>query len=130
MSYDIREIQLDHALSLCVKRWKECNARFPDNTIHCDPDWIAEHFNHSGSTVTNLEQFDLPAQPRAHPRVTNKENVRIYFLEKGQEIVGVVPFVLDQQRLVCGLGEFQMAKFPMRILFLQSTHNMPAEVSA
>jgi hypothetical protein len=130
MSYDIREIRLDHALSLCVKSWKECNARFPDHTIHCDPDWIAEHFKHSESAISNLEQLDLVDQPRAHLKATNKENVRIYFLEKGQEIVGVVPFVLDQQELICGLGEFQVAKFPMRIMYLQSTHNMPAEKSA
>ena len=130
MSYDIREIRLDHALSLCLKSWKECNARFPDHTIHCDPDWIAEHFKHSGNTVSTLEQLDFAAPPLAYPRATNKENVRIYFLEKGQEIVGVVPFVLDQQQLICGLGEFQVAKFPMRILCLQSTHNMPAEGSA
>lgn len=129
MSYDIREIPLDHALSLCVKSWKECNARFPERTIHCDPDWIAEHFKHSGSTVSNLEQLDF-AVPWGYPRATNKENVRIYFLEKGEDIVGVVPFVLDQQQLLCGLGEFQVAKFPMRTLCLQSTHNMPAEGSA
>ena len=126
MSYDIREIQLDHALSLCVKNWKECNARFPEHTIHCDPDWIAEHFKHSGSTVSNLEQLDFAA-PWVYPKATNKENVRIYFLEKGVEIVGVVPFVLDQQQLMCGLGEFQVAKFPMRTLCLQTIHNMPAE---
>ncbi len=103
MSYDIRETQLDHALSLCVKSWKECNARFPEHTIQCDPDWIAEHFKHSGSTVSNLEQLDFAA-PWVYPRATNKENVRIYFLEKGGEIVGAVPFVLDQRQLMCGLG--------------------------
>jgi hypothetical protein len=129
MSYAIRETQLDHALSLCVKSWKECNARFPEHTIQCDPDWIAEHFKHSGSTVSNLEQLDFAA-PWVYPRATNKENVRIYFLEKGGEIVGAVPFVLDQQQLMCGLGAFQVVKFPIRTLCLQSTHNMPAEGSA
>ena len=129
MSYDIREIRLDHALSLCLKSWKECNARFPNHTLHSDPDWIAEHFKHSGSTVSDLHQLDF-AEPGAHPKSRNKENVRIYLLEKGEEIVGVVPFVLDQQQLICGLGGFQVAKFPLRVLCLQSTHNMPAEGSA
>ena len=45
-------------------------------------------------------------------------------------MVGVVPFALDKQQLVCGLGEFQAAKFPMRILCLQSTHNILAEAPA
>ncbi len=78
MSYDIREIRLDHALSLCVKSWKERNARFPEHTIHCDPDWIAEHFKHSGSTVSDLEQLDFAA-PWVYPRATNKENVPVVF---------------------------------------------------
>src|SRR5882724_7419225 len=116
MSYHIREIRLDHALRLCVKSWKECNARFSDHTIHSDPDWIAEHFKHSGSTVSNLEHLDFAAPPWSYPRPTNKENVRIYFLKTGEAIVGVVPFVLDRHELMCRLGEFQVAKFPMRIL--------------
>jgi GNAT acetyltransferase-like protein len=129
MSYGIHEIRLEDALRLCVKEWKECNARFPDHSLHNDPEWIAEHFKHSGSTISDLDQLDF-AEPWAHPKTRNKENVRIYLLAKDDEIVGVVPFALDKQQLACGLGQFQVAKFPMRILCLQSTHNMPAEASA
>jgi hypothetical protein len=129
MSYGIRETPLDHALSLCVKSWKECNARFPNHTLHSNPDWIAEHVKHSGSTVSDLDQLDF-AEPCEHPKATNTRNVRVYFLEKEKEIVGVVPFVLDQKQLICGLGDFKVARFPMRILCLQSTHNMPGEEAA
>jgi hypothetical protein len=130
MSYVIREIRLDQVLNQCSASWKECNARFSDYTIHSDPDWIAEHFKHSGSTVSDLDQLDFAEPPWVQPKATNKENVRTYLLERGEDIVGVVPFVLDQQQLICGLGEFRLAKFPMRILCLQSTHSMPAEAPA
>ena len=129
MSYDIHELQLDRALSQCLKSWQKCNARFPQHTIQSDPDWIAEHFKHSGSVVSNLEQLDF-GMPLPLQQAANKENVRAYFLQNSEEIVGVVPFLLDEQHLICGLGEFEVAKFPMRTLCMQSPHNMPAERSA
>jgi len=127
MSYRIREVQLDHALSFCSQSWKECNARVPDHTIHCDPDWISEHFKHSGNYVSDLDQLDFAEPPGGPPRPTSKEKVRIYLMEKGKEVIGVVPYVLDQRQLICGLGEFKVAKFPMRVLCLQSTNNVLAE---
>ena len=81
---------------------KECNNRFRDHTIHCDPDWIEEHFKRE------------------------KSNVRIFFLEQGEEVVGAVPFVLHREELLCQLGEFTVAKFPMQVLQLQGyTPNLP-----
>jgi len=129
VSFDIHEIPLDCALSQYLKSWKECNARFPQHTIQCDPDWIAEHFKHAGSVVSNLEQLDF-GMPWSFPKDANKKNVRVYFLQKGSETVGVVPFLLDEQHLICGLGELEVVKFPMRTLCLQSPHNMPADTSA
>lgn len=97
---------VDHDSRGIVESWKECNRHFPDHTIHCDPDWIEEHFKNE------------------------KNNVRIFFLEKGKEIVGAVPFVLHQQHLVCQLGGVRVVRFPMRVLVLQGyTPNMPAEES-
>jgi GNAT acetyltransferase-like protein/PilZ domain-containing protein len=102
----IREIRLDQDLRAFRKSWKECNSRFHDHTIHCDPDWIEEHFKRQ------------------------KENVRIYFLESERQVIGAVPFVLSQEPLPCRLGEPIVAKFPLRILSLRGyTPNMPAETS-
>ena len=104
--FSIREIQLDHGLSEITKRWKECNSHFPDHTIECNPDWIEEHFKRE------------------------KDRVRIFLLESDDAVIGAVPCVLDQE-LACNLGEFTVAKFPMRILrWLGCTPNIPAEKSA
>ena len=127
MSYGVREVQLDHALRFCAQRWKECNTNALDYTLHCNPDWISEHFKHSGSAVSDLDQLDFAEPTWGNPSPTSKENVRIYLIENDKEIVGVVPYVFDQTQLVCGIGEFKLAKFPMRVLRLQSTNNMPAE---
>ena len=86
MSFDIHEIPLDCALSQRLKSWKECNARFLQHTIQSDPDWIAEHFKHAGSVVSNLEQLDF-GMPWSFPKDANKKNLRVYFLQKGSEIV-------------------------------------------
>jgi hypothetical protein len=87
-----------------VQTWKDCNSHFSDHTIYCDPDWIEERFKNE------------------------KESVRVFFLERGKEIVGAVPFVLAQEHLVCQLSQIPVAKFPMRVLRLQGyTPNMPAE---
>ena len=102
----IREIQLDQDLIAFRKGWKECNSRFHDHTIHCDPDWIEEQFK------------------------AQKENVRIYFLERESQIIGAVPFVLSHEPLLCSLGESIVAKFPLHVLSLQGyTPNIPAETS-
>jgi hypothetical protein len=95
---------LDHDLRSMVQTWKECNSHFPDHSIYCDPDWIEERFKNE------------------------KENVRVFFLERGKDIVGAVPFVLAQENLVCQLSQIPVAKFPMRVLRLQGyTPNMPVE---
>jgi hypothetical protein len=102
----IREVRLDQDWQPFSKGWRECNSRFNDHTIYCDPDWMQEHFKQQ------------------------KENVHIYFFERESQIVGAVPFVLSRDPLLCKLGESIVAKFPMRILRLQGyTPNMPAESS-
>ena len=103
----IREIQLDHGLSeVTKKKWMECNRLFPSHTIDCNPDWIEEHFKQE------------------------KNRIRIFLIERGGAVLGAVPCVLDQT-LTCNLGEFKVAKFPMRILrFLGYTPNMPTEEAA
>ncbi|HXM97453.1 MAG TPA: GNAT family N-acetyltransferase [Candidatus Dormibacteraeota bacterium] len=102
----LREIRLDQDLGAFRKGWKECNSRFHDHTIHCDPDWIEEQYK------------------------GQKENVRIYFLERESQIIGAVPFVLSRESLPCSLGESIVAKFPLHVLSLQGyAPNMPAETS-
>jgi hypothetical protein len=102
----IREIRLDQDLGAFREDWKECNSSFHDRTIHCDPDWMEEHFK------------------------LQKKNVRIYFLESEGRVIGAVPFVLFQKPLLCRLGQLVVANFPLRILSLQGyTPNMPAETS-
>jgi hypothetical protein len=102
----IREIRLDQDLTTFREGWKECNSRFHDHTIHCDPDWMEEHFK------------------------LQKKNVRIYFLESETQVIGAVPFVLFQEPLLCRLGHLVVTKFPLRILSLRGyTPNMPAETS-
>jgi Acetyltransferase (GNAT) domain/PilZ domain len=102
----IREIRLDQDLRAFSEGWRECNSRFHDRTIHCDPDWIEERFKQQ------------------------RENVRIYFLESKRQIIGAAPFVLSKEPLLCELGMSTVMKFPLRILGLQGyTPNMPAETS-
>jgi hypothetical protein len=102
----VREIRLDQDLRAFSEGWRECNSRFHGRTIHCDPDWIEEHFKQ------------------------RKENVRIYFFERESQIIGAVPFVLSKEPLLCELGPSTVAKFPLRSLSLQGyAPNMPAETS-
>jgi GNAT acetyltransferase-like protein len=105
--YFIREMSLDQDLSAVLESWKQCNLRFYDHTIHCDPDWLQEHFKN------------------------NKANVHVYFCEREGTIVGVVPFLYVRQPLLCQLGDLTVMKFPLRVLKLQGyTPNIPAEESA
>jgi hypothetical protein len=106
-AYNIREVRFDAELNRVVKSWTECHRRFPDRTLHGDPEWMEQRFKHE------------------------KEKVRIFLLEKGDQIVGAVPFVLNREQLACELGEFALAKFPMRVLRLQGyTPDMPDEGAA
>jgi hypothetical protein len=106
-SYLIRELRFDADLNWVVRGWKECHRQFPARTLHSDPEWIEERFKHEN------------------------ENIRIFLLEKDDEIVGEVPFVLSREQLVCELGEFALTKLPLRVLRLQgSTPNMPEERAA
>jgi hypothetical protein len=102
----IREIHLDHDLRTFLEGWRECNSCFHDHSIHCDPDWIEEHFKHQ------------------------KDKVRIYFLESEGRVIGAVPFVLSKKPLLCRLSESIVAKIPLRVMSLQGyTPNLPAETS-
>ena len=106
-AYHIREVRSDADFNRVVKRWTEFHRQFPGHTLHGDPEWIEQRFKHE------------------------KENVRIFLLEKGDEIVDAVPFVLKREQLACELGEFTLAKFPMRVLRLQGyTPDMPEEAAA
>jgi hypothetical protein len=106
-SHQIREVRLDADLDRFVKSWTECHRQFPGHRLHGDPEWIEERFKHE------------------------KENVRIFLLEKGGEVIGAVPFVLNYEQLVCKLGEFALAKLPVRWLWLQGYPlNMPEEAAA
>lgn len=100
----LRKFGLMADLNHAAKSWTESHRQFPDRTLHTDPEWIEQRFAHE------------------------KENVRIFLLAKGHEIVGAVPFLLKREQLVCELGETALAKFPMRILRLQSyIPNVPEE---
>src|SRR6266550_714478 len=97
---------VDHDLRGTIESWKQCNNHFSDRTIYCDPDWIGERFK------------------------KQKENIRVFFLEKAGKLIGAVPFVLAREHLMCQLSEVTVAKFPMRVLRLQGyTPNMPAQES-
>lgn len=105
-SYHIREVRFDAELNRVVESWTECHRQFPGRTLHCDPEWIEQGFRHE------------------------KKDVRIFLLEKDDEIVGAVPFVLNRE-LVCALAEVALVKFPMRVLRLQGhAFNMPEEEAA
>jgi hypothetical protein len=105
--YHTPEFGLMADLNRVVKSWTESHRRFPDRTLHTDPEWIERRFAHE------------------------KENVRILLQENGDEIVGAVPFLLKREQLACELGEFALARFPMRILRLQGyIPNMPKEGTA
>jgi len=93
--YNIRDVRFDADLNRFVKSWTECHRQFPGRTLDGDPEWIEERFQ------------------------DEKENVRVLLLEKGNEVIGAVPFVLNCGQLVCSLGEFALAKFPMHFLRLQ-----------
>jgi hypothetical protein len=106
-SHQIREFRLNADLDRFVKSWTECHRQFPGHRLHCDPEWIEERFKHE------------------------KENVRIFLLEKGDQVIGAVPFLLNYEKLVCKLGEFALAKLPVRLLRHQGYPlNMPDEAAA
>jgi hypothetical protein len=130
LTFEIRELLLDQALNSYFQTWKECYARGQEQNLHCNPDWISEHFKHSGNAVFNLDELDFSEPPWCPPRPTSKENVRIYFLDNGEEVVSAVPYVLDQRQLICGLGDLKLVKFPLRVMCLQSRINVPAETAA
>jgi Acetyltransferase (GNAT) domain/PilZ domain len=106
-AHHVREVRLNADLDRFVKTWTACHRQFPGHRLHCDPEWIEERFKHE------------------------KENVRIFLMEKGGEVVGAVPFVLNYEQLVCKLEEFTLVKFPVRLLSLQGYPlNMPEEAAA
>lgn len=103
-SYHVAEIRSDADLNRFVKTWRERHRQFPGHALHCDPEWLALRFK------------------------CEKENIRIFLLERADEIIGVVPFVVNREHLACELGKLTLAKFPMRILRPQIyTLDMPEE---
>jgi hypothetical protein len=98
----IREIHLDRGLSEVANTWKKFLATFPDHPLDCEPDWLEQHFRHE------------------------KDRIRIFLLERHDQIVGVVPCRIHQT-LACKLGEFTITKLPLRILEFLVAPNIPAE---
>lgn len=94
-NYHVNEVRCDADLDKFLRMSAEGHLRFPCHTLRGDPEWIAQRFNN------------------------DRENTRIFLLQKGDEIVGGVAFVLTSERLPCELGEYYVAKFPMRVLRLQ-----------
>jgi hypothetical protein len=106
-SYQILQVRFDAGFNRVANRWTECHRQFRGHTLHGDPEWIEQRFKHE------------------------QEKLRVFLLEKGDQIVGAVPFVLNCEQLTCELGEFALAKFPMRVLRLQGyTPDMPEEGAA
>jgi hypothetical protein len=94
-SYQIRKVRLDTDQMWVIKSWTEFHRKFPGHTLNGDPEWLEQRFQHE------------------------KEKVHAFLLEKGNQVCGAVPFVLNGEQLTCELGEFALAKFPMRVLRLQ-----------
>jgi len=47
----LREVRLDQDWQPFSNGWRECNSRFHGHTIHCDPDWMEEHFKRQKENV-------------------------------------------------------------------------------
>jgi Acetyltransferase (GNAT) domain/PilZ domain len=104
---NIQEGRLDQDLAPFLDAWRECNRRFPEHTIHSDPDWLQERFKNE------------------------KQNVRLYFLRSGSHIAGAVQFFLSRWSLPCKIANFIVARFPLRVLTLQGyMPNWPDDASA
>lgn len=103
----IHEARLNEDVSALLDGWNACNANWFDHTIFCDPDWMQQQYK-------------------------NKlEAVHVYWFGRKAAISGVVPFVMLRQPLLCQLGDFVAAKFPLRVFrMLGYTPNLPAEASA
>lgn len=105
--YSIRKVSLDQDLNGLLDSWRRCNSGFHDHTIHCDPDWLQAHYHRQ------------------------LQDVHAYLCERDGIMVGAVPFLSAKQPLLCQLGDFPVAKLPLRVLRLQGyTPNIPAEESA
>jgi GNAT acetyltransferase-like protein len=90
LGYCIREIRLDQAISPVVATWQKCNAEYHNDLIHNDPEWLLEFY-------------------KADP-----ESVRIFLLERDDEIVGAVPFALSRVPLKLQFGGFTLGKIDVR----------------
>ncbi len=98
--YRIWQARLDGE-RFSIDAWKQCNAQF-GNTIHVDPEWLLELY------------------------CKERENVHVFFLERGRDLKGVVPFSFKRTYLRCRLGDITVAKIPQRRLSLVGGHpNMP-----
>jgi hypothetical protein len=93
-SYRLRQVRLDEDLSAIASDWRKCNAKFQNDTIFCDPEWLREF------------------------QKGNLANVRIMLFEKESEIVGAVPFAFITTPLRCQIGDLTAATFQLRRLHL------------
>jgi glucosyl-dolichyl phosphate glucuronosyltransferase len=106
-AYEIREVRMDQDLSAIISGWKECNARFADHTIVCDPKWLQQRYK--------LEEA----------------NILVHLLERNETIAGAVPLELYRHRLACQLGDLTVARIPLKMFrLLGYTPNLPPEESA
>jgi len=105
--YVIREVRLDQDFSAILSSWKDCNARFADHTIVCDPEWLQAR--------SKLEKVDI----------------RAYLFEKDRQILGAVALEFYHHRLDCKLGDLIVLKVPLNMFrLLGYTPNLPPDESA
>lgn len=106
--YRIREVRLDQPeVTTIVAGWKSCNARYNNDLIHNDPEWLLEFYK------------------------AELRNVRVFVLERNGEIVGAVPFALSKVPLKFQYGGMVLCKVPMRRwILLGYTLSIPEDEAA
>ena len=81
-SYQILEVRLDADLNQVAKRWTECHRQFPGHSLHGDPEWIEQRFQHEKdkvrlfcwrAAIKSLAQFRLCSAAKSLP--ANWENL-------------------------------------------------------
>jgi len=89
--YQIKEIQTDK-LEQTLPKWKEWNSKFNNGIIFQDPEWIIQDSN------------------------GQKENLRLFLLEKYDNSIWFIPFRILKIPLKCQIGEFTLANIPLKRL--------------
>lgn len=104
---DVGKVRFGQGLSSILPAWKECEARFTDHTIFCDPEWLQERINEEDA------------------------DIRAYLISNGSEISGAVAFELYIKQLICRLGYFDLGNIPLKVCrLLGNTPNMPEQESS